>query len=336
MVDCATNVRLPGPPPWLRSRLVEALDELGRYPRLDAARTALARRHGRPEDEVLVTAGGTEAFLLIARALGSGLALCVHPSFTEPEALLRGAGHAVDRLVLEPPFELDAALVPAAADMIVLGNPTNPTSVLHPVEVLEALARPGRTLVVDEAFADCVPGEAGSVAGRRDIPGVVVVRSLTKTWGIAGLRVGYVLADPEVVERLAACQPQWPVSSLAAVAAVASSEHRAVAEADGWARELAGDRERLAGDLAALGIEVVPNAAASFLLLRVEDGESLRAKLGALGIAVRRGDTFPGLGPDWLRVAVRDRITNHRVAGAFATALGERGSARPSVDRIYR
>ena len=78
---------------------------------------------------------------------------------------------------------------------MVLGRPDNPTGRLEPAEVVAALARPGRVLVVDEAFADFLPGRRGRCTARR-IPGLVCVRSLTKLWGLAGLRVGYLLAGP--------------------------------------------------------------------------------------------------------------------------------------------
>ena len=324
LLDCATTIRLPGPPPWLRARLADALGELGRYPQLEAARAAVGRRHGRPPEEVLLTAGGAEAFVLLAQALRPRRALCVHPSFTAPEAALRAAGHLVERLVLEEPFRLEPELVAEQADLVVLGNPCNPTSVLHPASALALLARPGRVLVVDEAFADCVPGEQESLAGRRELPGLVVVRSLTKTWGLAGLRIGYLLADPPTVRRLAAAQQPWPVSSLAALAAEACSSRAALVEADAWARELGSERKHLAGELALLpGLEVVPGASGPFLLLRAQNGARLRERLRVLGIAVRRGETFPGLGPDWLRLSVRDGRTNERVLAAF-TALNVR------------
>ena len=195
LVDLAVNVRPGGTPSWLRDALAGSLADLGAYPDAGPARAAVAARHDRPVDEVLLTAGAAEAFVLLARALRPRCAVVVHPQFTEPEAALRAAGHPVRRVVLRWPFTLDPAAVPADADLVVVGNPTNPTSVLHPADALAALARPGRTLVVDEAFADCVPGEPESLAARRDIPGLVVVRSLTKTWGLAGLRIGYVLAD---------------------------------------------------------------------------------------------------------------------------------------------
>ena len=328
LLDVAVNVRLPGPPPWLHARLAAALADLGRYPDSTAARAAVARRHGRSPDEVLLTAGAAEAFVLLARTLRPRRAVCVHPSFTEPEAALRAAGHPVDRVVLPPPFHLDPTTIPADADLVILGNPTNPTSILHPPEVVAALTRPGRLLVVDEAFADCVPGEAGSLARNRTLPGLAVVRSLTKAWGLAGLRIGYLLAAPDVVRRLAAAQPLWPVSSPALVAAEACSSGQAVAEIDTWARDLAVRRASFAERLHHVGAEVVPGATASYLLVHVPDGASVLADLRAGGIAARRGDTFPGLGPDWLRVAVRDDPTNDHVAAGFAAVLHEtEGSA---------
>ncbi|MDG4866331.1 aminotransferase class I/II-fold pyridoxal phosphate-dependent enzyme, partial [Streptomyces sp. T-3] len=145
----------------------------------------------------------------------------VHPQFTEPEAALRDAGHEVGRVLLraEDGFRLDPGAVPEDADLVIVGNPTNPTSVLHPAALITELARPGRVLVVDEAFMDAVPGEREALAGRVDVPGLVVLRSLTKTWGLAGLRIGYVLAAPEIIAALERAQPLWPVSTPALAAA---------------------------------------------------------------------------------------------------------------------
>lgn len=321
LLDAAVNVRLPAPPAWLADRIAAALADLGRYPDPSAARRAVARRHVRPQSEVLLTAGAAEAFVLLARALRPRRAVCVHPSFTEPEAALRAAGHAVERLVLEAPFELDPDRIPADADLVVLGNPTNPTSVLHPAETVAALARPGRVLVVDEAFADFTPDEPASLAPRRDLPGLVVVRSLTKMWGLAGLRVGYLLAPSELVDAFAAVAPHWSVSTPALIAAEACSEPTAVAAATEAARETSAAARRLAADLAALpGVTALPPAA-PFVLVHVADGAHVRVRMRDAGVAVRRCDTFPGLSADWLRIAVRDDATNARVVAALASAL---------------
>ncbi|MHB8342329.1 MAG: Rv2231c family pyridoxal phosphate-dependent protein CobC, partial [Mycobacteriales bacterium] len=310
--------------PWLAAEITATIPALGRYPDAGPARAAIAARHGRSPAEVLVTAGAAQAFVLLARALHTHHAVVVHPQFTEPEAALVAAGHQVTRVVLEAPgYLLDPAAIPADADLVVVGNPTNPTSVLHPAASLAALARPGRVLVVDEAFMDAVPGESASLAGRADLPGLVVVRSLTKTWGLAGLRVGYLLAAPDLVRRLAAAAPLWPVSAPGLAAARATARPGALAEAAAWAARLAEERAGFAAALGTLpGVEVTPGAAAPFLLLRVPDGPRLRTALRAGGLAVRRGDTFPGLGPHHLRVSARaEREANEEVVASFYRCL---------------
>ncbi|GAA3549369.1 Rv2231c family pyridoxal phosphate-dependent protein CobC [Amycolatopsis ultiminotia] len=318
LVDLAVNVRLARPPEWLRQELASALDDLAAYPDPSTAQRAVAARHGRPVDEVLVTAGAAEAFTLLASALRPRQAVVVHPQFTEPEAALRAAGHAVTRVVLSSSdgYRLDTTLVPESADLVFVGNPTNPTSVLHPAAVLGSLARPGRVLVVDEAFLDAVPGEVESLAGQR-LSGVVVLRSLTKTWGLAGLRAGYVLGPAELLDRLRRVQPPWSVSTLAAVATAACCRPEALEEAAKQAIVAETDREHLVSGLAACGITVLGKPRGPFVLVQTPGAARLRVRLREAGYAVRRGDTFPGLGPDHLRLAVRAPA----VTDGFLTAL---------------
>ncbi|WP_283775781.1 Rv2231c family pyridoxal phosphate-dependent protein CobC [Rhizomonospora bruguierae] len=311
LVDLAVNVRADPPPPWLAGPVAASLAALARYPDPAPATAAVAARHARPADEVLLTAGAAEAFVLLARALPANRPVVVHPQFTEPEAALRRAGRAVERVILRAAdgFRLDPAAVPGDADLVVLGNPTNPTSVLHPAAAVASLARPGRVLVVDEAFADTVPGEPESLAGRRDLPGLLVVRSLTKTWGLAGLRVGYVLGAADLLARLRAVQPLWAVSTPALAAARACASPAAVAAEREIAHRLAADRDHLVKRLRAQGVAVAGRPASSFVLVRLAGAARVRERLRERGYAVRRGDTFPGLGPDWLRIAVRDTAT---------------------------
>ncbi|MFE6981635.1 Rv2231c family pyridoxal phosphate-dependent protein CobC [Streptomyces griseus] len=329
LTDLAVNVRTHTPPEWLRERIAASLTSLAAYPDGSSARAAVAGRHGLPVERVLLTAGAAEAFVLIARALPARCPVVVHPQFTEPEAALRAAGHGVGRVLLreEDGFRLDPAAVPEQADLVVIGNPTNPTSVLHPAALLERLARPGRTLVVDEAFMDVVPGEREALCGRTDIPGLVVLRSLTKTWGLAGLRIGYVLAEPETVALLAEAQPLWPVSTPALAAAEACMEPRALVEAAEAADRITVDRAHLLAGLAEFSeVEAVETARGPFVLVRLERAAEVRERLRLLGFAARRGDTFPGLGPQWLRLAVRDRATTNR----FLQALDQAVQALPA------
>jgi histidinol-phosphate aminotransferase len=319
LVDLAVNVRPSGTPDWLAARVRQA--DLAAYPDQRPAVAAVAARHRRAAGEVLLTAGAAEAFVLLARTLRPRRAVIVHPQFTEPEAALRAAGHPVGRVILPFPFTLDPALVPASADLVFIGSPTNPTSVAHPRDVLLGLVRPGRIVIVDEAFADCVPGEPDSVASHGDLSGLVVVRSLTKTWALAGLRAGYLLAEPALVRRLAGAQPPWPVSSGALAACVATATGAAAREAGNWAAALAQDRAHLLSRLAGIGgLRVVPAASASFVLLDTAVPD-VRTRLHGHGFAVRRGETFPGLGPGWIRVAVRDTATSDRFAAALQEVI---------------
>ncbi|MFP5020433.1 Rv2231c family pyridoxal phosphate-dependent protein CobC [Pseudonocardia phyllosphaerae] len=327
LIDFAVNVVGDGPPPWLRERLVTALDGLGRYPQAAhdrRAREVAAARHRRRPEEVLPLAGSAEGFALLP-ALRPELAAVVHPGFTEPEAALRDAGIPVERVLTDPDdgHALDPRAVPDQADLVVVGNPTNPTGVLHPAADLRALARPGRVLLVDEAFADAVPGEPESLAADDAVPGLLVFRSLTKTWALAGLRAGYAIGDPALLARLAAPRPPWPVSSLALEAIIACCEPDALSAADQRARELAAHRVAQATALSAIeGVAVQPGLA-PYLLLHLPDGtgHDVRRLLREHGIAVRRGDTFPGLGPDHVRVAVRPPETAYRLVEALDEAL---------------
>ncbi|GAA3077740.1 histidinol-phosphate aminotransferase [Kribbella aluminosa] len=307
LVDLAVNVRAGTPPPWLLAAITTSLTDLAAYPRPTAAVNAVAGRHEVAPDRVLLTAGAAEAFVLIARAFRPRHPVVVHPQFTEPETALRSSGHLVDRVILRPEdgFVLDPSAVPRDADLVVIGNPTNPTSVLHRADDLRELARPDRILVVDEAFMDAVPGEPESLAGA-SIPGLVVVRSLTKTWGLAGLRIGYVLAHSSLIEQLAAVQPHWPVSTPALAAAIACSNERSVAEAAQAAVDIERQRVHLVDSLGTVpGVSMYGVPRAPFVLVHVPGAAEVRESLRAQGFAVRRGDTFPGLGPDWLRIAVR-------------------------------
>jgi len=333
LIDLAVNVRHQAMPAWLADPIAASLSRLAAYPDATAATAAVAARHRRDPAEVLLTAGAAQAFVLLAQALrGARRPVVVHPQFTEPEAALQNAGHRVERVLLraEDGFRFDPAQVPDDADLVFVGNPTNPTSVLHPAGDLAKLARPGRVLVIDEAFADTTyrPGSASepeSLAERRDLPGLVVLRSLTKTWGLAGLRIGYLLGPAELVPRLAAAQPLWAVSTPALAAASACASPVAIAAEREIAAALAAERAHLVEQLRHVPSVTVPgDPASAFVPVRLSGADQIRVELRKRGYAVRRGDTFPGLGPDWLRIAVRDTATTDAFLATLTDVLKER------------
>lgn len=332
LVDLAVNVQRVPRPDWLDAALAASLTASATYPNSSRARQAIADRHLRDAAEVLPTAGGAEAFTLIARMRDWQRPIVVHPQFTEPEAALAAAGHQVERVLLEAEddFTLDPAAIPDDADLVVVGNPTNPTGVLHPAATLTALTRPGRVVIVDEAFMDAVPGERHGLVSTR-VSGLLVVRSLTKTWSIPGIRAGYVLGDAGLIAELEAHQPPWSVSAPACAAMIACSAPVAVAEAERRAAVVAEHRLVLVDGLADLGLRVAGTSSAPFVL--VQTGPHVRLALREAGFAVRRCDTFPGLGPGWIRVAVRDPATSRALLTALATIPAADGQSEGTDDR---
>ena len=313
LIDLAVNVAVPAPPPWLHTILRDTLDGVAAYPSSAQASAALAARHGVDVASILPTNGGAEAFALIAQAI-DGEATIVHPQFSEPDTTLAANRRHAQHVIAMPGAPLDPDTIDG--DLVFVGNPTNPTGALHTAETLRALRRPGRVVVVDEAFMDAVPQEAGSLLHEPDLEGLLVLRSLTKTWGLAGVRAGYVVGDPELVRRLAERQSQWSVNSLALAAMVATATPAALREADALAHRLADWRAHLVRGLRRAGLEPL-GSHGPFVTVRV--GQGVREALRDHGFAVRRGDTFPGLGPEWIRIAVRDPHT----IDAFLAALSE-------------
>jgi histidinol-phosphate/aromatic aminotransferase/cobyric acid decarboxylase-like protein len=318
MLDFAVNVWPGERPPALQAALRTALDD-ARYPDDRAAKTALAARHGRGVDEVLPLNGACEGFWLLAHALRLRIAACVHPSFTEPEAALRACGAEIVRVARDPhDWSFDPVAVPERAELVVVGNPNNPTGGLDAPDALLGLLRPGRIVVVDESFMDFVPEPAPSLAGEARA-GLVVVRSLTKLWTLAGVRAGYLLATQELVAALDGQRQPWSVNALALAALEACASDAETPRCTSAA--VAAARGELLDGLRALPRVRAWPGVANFLLLEVPDGEAVVARLRAAGIAVRPAASFPGLGPHHLRVAVRRPHENRRLLAALAEVL---------------
>ena len=329
LADFAVNVHDSPRPGWLEAALGAGIEASSSYPDATPAAAAVAAVHSRDITEVLPTAGAAEAFTLIARLRPWRHPVVVHPQFTEPHAALARAGCDVHVVICRPEtgFTLEPGAVPAQADLVVVGNPTNPTGVLHSRAVIDQLRRPGRLVVVDEAFMDTVPGQGESLLrpGRHKTPhltGVLVIRSLTKLWSIPGIRAGYVVGDPAWIAAMEQQQTPWSLSAPAIAATVACCTPAATTDQGERAAGLARWRQALESELTRRGIEHVPSSA-SFVLAR--PGAGIRAALRKHGIAVRRADTFPGLDETWVRIAVRAPETT----ALLARALDEVLSAHP-------
>ncbi|GMU40783.1 MAG: threonine-phosphate decarboxylase [Chloroflexota bacterium] len=313
VVDLSANLHPAGPDP----RVLEAARSasLDRYPSPDAAplREAIAAAHALDPACVLVTPGATAAIHLVARAFLRERDRCaiLGPAFGEYAAATRACNaEPVEVRAHAPSFEpawQDARL--AGVPLSFVCQPNNPTGVALDAAALAALAARSRLLVVDEAYADFAPGVAtaeGLVAAGAP---VVVVRSMTKLHAVPGLRLGYLIAAPPVIRRLAHLLPSWSVdaASLAAgLVAVGQHEERVALLAG-----LADARARLREACASAGWATT-DARANFVVARTGDASATRAALLREGFAVRDCTSF-GL-PEWVRIAVPapahlDRLT---------------------------
>ncbi|MCG7321537.1 aminotransferase class I/II-fold pyridoxal phosphate-dependent enzyme [Arsenicicoccus bolidensis] len=365
-LDLAVNVAVGQPPAFLAEAIAREIPRLASYPDAAPATATLAAELGVPTECVLLTNGSAEAFTLVAHLVPWRAPLVVEPQFTEPGQALLHAGSAftahlldrADRWALDPAAVeagCGSAASPVAPDLVVVGNPTNPTSRLHPrTELLRlvdpATTPPDRVLLVDEAFLDVSTdptqtlvrdaasgthrtsagltsaGSAGSAASAREddrTRPIIVTGSLTKTYGLAGLRAGYVVSSPDVVRRLRDHQPHWSVSSLALAAVLAVCTPQGRDFRDAQRERLRRNAAHLADTLRARGLQVPVDPDGPFVLAQHPRAAALREGLQAKGIAVRRGDTFRGLDDTWLRFAARDAGPVSELAGGIRAVLEE-------------
>jgi threonine-phosphate decarboxylase len=332
LVDFSASINPLGFPPGLPAALAAALAEVVHYPdrRCTALREELAACHGLSPDEILVGNGSTELIYLLPRALRPRRGLIVAPAFSEYHKALQAAGAEVHwhYTAAADGFTLREPVDPGEADLVFLANPASPSgALLPPLEMAAAVRRlsaRGAWVVLDEAFIDFVE-EASLKTELARMPRLLILRSFTKFFGIPGIRLGYLLAAPELVARVAAVQEPWSVSTLAQAAGRACLRDR-----DFMARSremVQAARERFLRQLSALhGLQVFPSAA-NYLLLRITapglTAADLRRRLLLRGLIVRDASNFPGLDEGFVRVAVRRPEDNDRLAAALAEVLGE-------------
>ncbi|CBV41701.1 threonine-phosphate decarboxylase CobD [Halomonas elongata] len=331
VVDFSANLNPLGPPAWLSDWLAGAVDSLTRYPDPDGtqARLAIARHEDVSLERVMVTHGGIEAIELAAAAHAGGRALIVAPTFGEYAMACRRHGLDVRTLIsrgadFEPDIaELEAAM--ADAELLFLCRPNNPTGSLIARERVERLLARGRetrtTLVVDEAFVDFVDGDARLTPLLAEYDNLWLLRSMTKWFDVPGLRLGYLLAAPDTLDRLRGWRAPWSVNALAeALVEPLLDDVDYLAATRRW---LAGQR-RVPEDVRALGF-TVPQTHANFFLLHGGAGtETMFEFLLRRGILARHTHNFPGLEGRWLRLALREEDDNARLLDALADWRGRR------------
>ncbi len=301
-------------------------DEPSRYPspHADDLRAALARRLGVPEERIVTGCGSDDVIEIALRALtapGDAIAIS-DPTFSMLPVFAARLGLACRRAPVRSDggHDLDA-LAGAGARVIYLASPDNPTgSAAGRAAIAGLLERCDATLLLDQAYAEFEPD-----APFFDHARVVVTRTLSKAFGLAGLRVGYGWGPSAIASRMAEIRGPYRVAAASERAATQALLHDAAWVLD-RAAEARAERAWLALRLGALGLAPLPSDA-NFLLLPVPDAGRAAAELERRGIGVR---AFAGLATigDAVRITVAPRPAMERVAGAIEDAIT---SFRPAV-----
>jgi histidinol-phosphate aminotransferase len=287
-------------------------------------RRAAARAVGFSLEHVLAGNGSDELLAMVMRALvdpGDTVAY-PYPNYVLYETLAAAQGARVETVDYPADFTLPSALFGCDAKVVFVATPNSPSGIAHGTGDLQRLAEslPRGVLVIDEAYADFARSSAVELASR--LPNVIVTRTLSKSYSLAGMRLGLLFASPEMIAGLGKVKDSYNLDRLAIVAGRAALDDRPWMEAN--VAKIRATRERLARALEALGLRVLPSEA-NFVFARFGDPDAARGAYLALkdgGILTRYFDR-PLLN-DGLRITVG---TDDEIDALLAAM----GALRPEV-----
>jgi histidinol-phosphate aminotransferase len=333
-IKLASNENPMPPSERVQKAIIDALPHLNRYP--DGSgyylREALARRHGVTADHLLLGNGSNELIELLVRAFvkPGDEAVVPHPSFVVYPMIVQAVGGIRVVVTLKDQrIDLEGmarALTPDTK-MVFIANPNNPTATIVTADEVEHfMARvPDRAIVVfDEAYYEFAQGPdfPDTLEYMRQGRKVVVLRTFSKAASLAGLRVGYAVADPDAVALLNRIRAPFNVNSLAQVAALAALEDDA--HTLECLRIIEAGRHYLYDELATLGVKYTPSRA-NFILVDVgRNAADIFQRLLKVGVIVRPMTSF-GM-ESALRITVGTPEENRRLVKALRRVLAEGGA----------
>jgi threonine-phosphate decarboxylase len=322
VADFSSNVWYGGEPAGLKEHLFRQWELVNRYPEVLAEQLAekVSRHHGLGPENVLVTSGATEGIYLMAQLFSRKRSCIVIPSFSEYEDACGIHGHRVDFLNWESlpadESEIRAPDKTLDADLFWIGNPNNPTgAVFHS---LEALVRSCRQtmFVADEAFIEFTRSVPSAIGLVTEYANLAIIRSMTKAFAIPGLRLGYIAAHRDVIEKLKAIKLPWSVNALAAEAGNYIFDNTASACLP--LGELLRDKASFIQQLREAGIKTYEGDTHFFLCETTcgSAGELKKYLLEKFGCLIRDAGNFRGLSARHFRLATRTPEQNQLLVNA--------------------
>ncbi|WP_152656890.1 threonine-phosphate decarboxylase CobD [Oceanobacillus sp. CFH 90083] len=328
VIDFSVNINPLGAPGVLQEKWGGWFTAINDYPdpHVSALMAELAAQENIPASHLLAGNGAAEVIALVARYLAGSKIAVIHPAFSEYAAACRNEGCEVVEMVLAAPeWNLE---VPALADKlqevkaVFLCNPNNPTGVHYSpekVEILMEICKKTDTLcIIDEAFYDFLPEPVTYIETVLHQEHILIIRSLTKMYSIAGLRLGFLAGSPALLQEIGRTKPHWSVNALAMKAGVACLQDRSHAAKTRMFMEA--ERMAIFQELKKLGFEH-SSSQLNFYLLRdtaLTTQEKLFRYLLKQGLVLRHTENFPGIEGQWLRVAVKQPEANKKLLEALA------------------
>ncbi len=334
IIDFSASINPLGLSPRAATAIKKSLRLISPYPDPASSSTveALSVYHGVSADEILPGNGSTEFIHLLPALLKPASALIVEPAFSEYRKALRDNGCRGDSFILkeENGFSIDARRLKRRLskgyDLVYIANPANPTGAATGKEVILDIAlsceRLGSTFIVDEAFVDFC--EERSIKKEAvSLNNVVVLRSMTKFFSMAGLRLGYVIANAATIKKLAKRVPPWSVNTLAGAAVESVRDGRYIRKVHRW---LNMEKDFIFRGLGRIKGLMVFESSANFLMVKITDrsltATELKSILFEKGILIRDLSAFRGLGPRYFRVAIKKRRENEMLIRALKGVFG--------------
>lgn len=328
IIKLASNENPLGMSPRGRRAMLDAVDEIARYPDGSgfALKAALSRRHGVEMNQIVLGNGSNDVLDMAARAFlarGNSAVYAQHAFAVYPIATLSVGARGIEVLAHEYGHDLDAMCAAIAPDtrVVFIANPNNPTGTFVAGAVLGQFldAVPQDVLVVlDEAYNEYLEPSLryDSVAWLARYPNLVITRTFSKIYGLAGLRVGYALAHPDIVDLMNRVRQPFNVGSLALAAAEAALDDEEFIR-QSYELNRFGMRQIVSG-LDLLGLEQIPSCG-NFVTFRVGNAAGVNQRLLRQGVIVR---PIAGYGmPEHLRVSIGREDENTRFLAALEHAL---------------
>ncbi|MDQ0273239.1 threonine-phosphate decarboxylase CobD [Cytobacillus purgationiresistens] len=331
-IDFSTNINPLGPPSNLKEKWAELLPLITDYPDPHALSMtkSLAEKEGVIPSQLLIGNGGAEIISLIGRLLAGKRALIIQPAFAEYEEACRVNGCAVEYFQLQANEwklnEDELASKLAQMDALFITNPQNPTGVYFAreqiIHLLQACCDNDCYLIVDEAFYDFVSTYEPIVALINEYPRLLIVRSMTKMFAIAGLRLGYLIANARIIQELKSYQPHWSINAIALKAGEWCLDEEEFIEKT---RTLIDEeRAKLFSFYQQNDFNVSPSQTNFYLLQDglKDDQRPLFQFLLEKGMIPRHTMNFRGCEGNWLRFAIKSPKENRQLMEAMAEWRG--------------